>query len=107
MPYIPDHIRAEVRERFCNERSIDDAGALAFIIADAIECFLPEEANYSDRAHAIGVAHTTVEEARRRILDTYEDSKRHQHGDVFSRHEKPKPRPPHIPVEDDEPFKIR
>jgi hypothetical protein len=89
MPYIPAHIREEVRARYCNESSVDDAGALAFIIADAIDCFLPESANYSDRAHAIGVAHTTVEEARRRLLDDYEDGKRHQHGDVFGRHEGP------------------
>jgi len=86
MPYIKQERRkqleggAEMLGKMCK-----NGGELNFVLTVIAKSFLYKKDNpkYEDRAMVVGNLECMIHEFKRRVLDSYEDQKRRENGDVY------------------------
>ena len=84
MPYI-DKEQRELYKSVRLPRKVKHPGVLNYIISNLIQDYIENLGgyNYRNMNEVIGVLDCTKEEFRRRKLDSYEDRKIRENGDVY------------------------
>jgi hypothetical protein len=83
MPYIPFSEREKARQKYASGTGLDTPGELAFIIADALDCFVGGQYDFSVLAAALGAVDSARTEFYEQVVKPYEASKRAENGNAF------------------------
>ncbi len=86
MPYITEATRTRIETEIDSggEPLIQTAGELNYLLTEIVILFLKQKGlNYQTCNDIVGALDNAKHEFRRRIQDTYEESKMYENGDVY------------------------